>query len=176
MRITKLSIPVLMLAFAFLASSTLAAETTHFSFPGQIGMFNPCDGSVVIVKGTNTVDYHENTSENGTHAVVHIRFEGIGQDSAGNPFATSFNAKSHFDAVASSYDLPFHSVWIGQGAPNFSMDGTVRVFVTDGSAVGAGIVQWTTSCKNEDHSNEAHSKEGHSNEGHSREGHSGDKD
>jgi hypothetical protein len=151
MRIMKVCMPALLLGFAFFASGTLAAQTTHFSFDGGIGIYNPCNGLVVVVNGPNDINYHQNTDANGgIHVGVHMRFDGNGQDSAGNPFTASFTANSQFDSLASSYDVPFHSDWTGQSAgSNFSMDGTVRVFVADGSAVGAGIVQVTTSCKND---------------------------
>jgi hypothetical protein len=148
MRIMKLCMPTLLFGFALFVSSTLAAQTTQFSFNGGIGIVNPCNGSIVIVQGPNNIEYHQNSDENGNiHVGVHMQFDGTGQDSAGNPFTASLNANSQFGSLVSSYDVPFHSVWTGQ--ITFSMDGTVRVFVADGSAVGAAIVQVSTSCKND---------------------------
>lgn len=151
MRIMKLCMPAFLFGFALFVSSTLAAQTTHFSFDGGIGIVNPCNQLVVIVTGPNTIEYHQNTDGNGNiHVGVHMQFDGTGQDSAGNPFTASFNANSQFNTLVSSYDVPFHSVWTGASADStFAMDGTVRVFVADGAAVGAGIVQVSTSCKND---------------------------
>jgi hypothetical protein len=151
MRIMKLCMPVLVLGFAFFVSGTLAAQTTQSSFDGGIGIVNPCNGSIVIVQGPNTVEYHQNSDANGNiHVGVHMQFDGTGQDSAGNPFTVSFNANSQFNSLVSSYDVPFHSVWTGATAGStFAMDGTVRVFVADRPKFGANIVQVTTSCNND---------------------------
>jgi hypothetical protein len=151
MRIMKLCMSVLVLSFALFVSGTLAAQTAHLSFDGGIGIFNPCNGLLVSVNGPDNIDYHQNSDANGgTHVFVHMRFDGSGKDSAGNPFTASFNTNSHFDTLVSSYDVPFHSAWTGQTAgSSFSMDGIVRVSVADGAAIGSRIVQVTTSCNND---------------------------
>jgi hypothetical protein len=150
MRIMKLFMPIVMLTFTLFVSGTAAAQTTHFFFDGGIGgIVNPCNGSSVTVLGPNTINYEQNSTADGAmHVTVHIRFDGSGQDTAGNPFAASFNGGGQFDSAVSSYDFPFHSMWVGQGnAPTFAMDGVVRVYVKDGSGIGAGIVQFQTSCQ-----------------------------
>jgi hypothetical protein len=151
MSIKKLLAQCLLLGFGLLVSDTLVAQNTRMSYNGQIGIYNPCNNLVVFVNGPNTIEYHENATEHGAvHVALHMRFEGVGQDSNQTPYTATFYAHGQFDSVASSYDLPFRSVWAGQGnAPSFLMNGTVRVFVAAGSPVGAGIVQVETSCRNE---------------------------
>jgi hypothetical protein len=151
MRIMKLSMPILVLGLAFFISGTATAQSIHSSFPGGIWIFNPCDGSFVTVSGPNLVNYEQNSTADGAvHVAIHMRFDGTGQDNAStpNPFAVSFIANGQFNSVVTIYEMPYHSVWTGQGnAPSFSMDGVLLVGIDkDGVAFGSAITQVHTSC------------------------------
>src|SRR2546430_2279744 len=94
---TKRHLPILLLSLVVVCSTTLAAEEGNSSFPGHIGMLNPCNGAVVIVDGTNFVRVHENTREHDdAHITIHMRFVGSGQDESGSPYRTVLVAKGKF--------------------------------------------------------------------------------
>lgn len=142
-------LPVLLLALIAICSTTLAAEEGHASYAGQIGMYNPCNGAVVIVNGMNFARVHENSRGNGEiHVSVHLRFSGDGEDQSGNEYRTLLIAKGEFKSESGSYDLPYRSLWVGRhGLPSFSMDGTLRVFVQGGVPQGDGIMTYETVCR-----------------------------
>ena len=147
---TTRHLPVLLLALVAVCSTTLAAEEGHNSYSGQIGMYNPCNGAVVIVNGMNFARVHENARGQGqVHVTVHLRFTGDGEDqSSGQEYRTILVAKGAFKAEADSYDIPYCSLWVGRhGAPSFSMDGTLRVWVQGGVPQGDGIVTYDTVCR-----------------------------
>lgn len=153
MKSIKAYMPVLLLGLIAIVPGTLAAQNTQSSFGGAITNFgNPCDGSVVVGSGTNTVYYHENDS----HAAVHLRYDGNGP-----VYTTSFEANGAFDSapmifnyngtVYKGYQLTFHSVWVARGdAPTFHIDGTVWVYLESDTniAVGSGISSATLTCAN----------------------------
>jgi len=147
----KRHLPILLLGLVVFWSAALLAEEGVTSYPGEIGIDNPCNNAFVDVKGTNYVRVHENTRHHeGTHVGIELRFIGYGNDATGNPYRTVFIANGEFGAEAPYYDLRFHSMWIGRNqAPSFSMDGTVRVFVHSGTVQGSQITQFDTTCRND---------------------------
>lgn len=141
MNSTKRYLPILAIGLVFVFSSTLTAANEQQGFASNLGLYNPCNNSLVLVKGPTKIDYHENSTGDGTHANVHFQIEANGQDASGNPYRTNLEGNGQFSAVAASYDLPFHSVWTGQqGAPSFTLNGTLRVFVSNGALAGAAVV------------------------------------
>jgi len=138
----------LLIGLVVLCSAALAAEEGSSSYAGQIGMYNPCNNGVVIVDGTNHVRIHENAREHDdAHVTIHLRFVGTGEDQLGTPYRTVLTAKGQFKAAAVSYDIPYRSMWIGQkGAPSFSMNGTLRVWVDSGVATADNIITYDTAC------------------------------
>jgi len=137
-----------------------AQDGVTTKYPGGIGIDNPCNGSLVVVNGTNSVRIDDDTHEKGRghdedsrqHVTVDLRFIGYGKDAAGNPYRTVFFAKGQFGAESTMYDLPFHSSWSGsKGAPSFSMDGTVRVFAQGAQVAGSQITHFDLNCRAGDH-------------------------
>ena len=140
---TKRYLPILAVGLVFVLSSTLTAQTDSSQtdkqgFVSTIGFTNPCNQAVVQASAPTKIDYHENSTGEGPHANIHFQIEANGQDSAGNPYRISLEANGQYDAIADWYDLPFHSVWAGQqGAPSFSLNGMMRVFVKNGELNGS---------------------------------------
>ena len=145
---TKCRSVSLFLAMMVLCSAALAAEEGGSSYPGQIGMFNPCNNGVVIVDGVNHVRVHENARDHDeAHVSIHLRFVGTGEDQLGMPYRTVLTAKGQFKTTAASYDIPYRSIWIGQkGTPSFSMNGNLRVWVDSGVAKADNVVTFETAC------------------------------
>lgn len=137
---TKRYLPMLVVCVLFL-TATLSAQNTTQGFDSNLTYPNPCNASGVQIKGPTTIDYHENPTGVAPHVTVHLRIDANGQDGSGSPYGTTLEASRQFDTATSKYDFPFHSVWIGKaGAPNFTLDGTVRVWVTNGAPAGSTIV------------------------------------
>ena len=145
---TTRHLPVLLLALVVICSTTLAAEEGHNSYSGQIGMLNPCNGAVVIVSGMNFARVHENSRGQGeVHVSIHLRFTGDTEEGSAAEYRTILMAKGEFKAEADSYDIPYRSLWVGRhGAPSFSMDGTLRVWVQAGVPQADGILTFDTAC------------------------------
>ena len=148
MKSMKAYMPILLLGLLTFMTGTVAAQDYQLSIsPSWIGWYNPCiSGSVAVVSGTTNVDYQQNSS----HEVVHVQFQGAGQD-----YLVNFEANAQFDltAIPDSFGVPFHSVWVGQGSvPNFTMDGTVLVSMdqTSGLPIGSHVTPdgLQTSCTN----------------------------
>ena len=143
MNSTKRYLPMLAVVCVLFLTATLSAQNATQEFDSTIGGTNPCNGSAIQVQGPTTIDYHVNLPGDSAHVVVHVQTRASGQDATGNSYQTNFEANGQFDALAtndSPYQVPFHSVWIGPaGAPNFKLDGTISVFVTDGTLSGAMI-------------------------------------
>ncbi len=146
---TTRHLPVLLLALVAVCSTTLAAEEGHASYSGQIGMLNPCNGAVVIVSGMNFARVHENSRGQGeVHISVHLRFTGDTAEESAAEYRTILVAKGEFQSEAPSYDIPYRSLWVGRhGAPSFSMDGTLRVWVQAGVPQSDGILTFDTACR-----------------------------
>jgi hypothetical protein len=156
----KYCFSIWVLGMAVVCSGVLQAQNEVTTYPGTIGIDNPCNASLVLVSGTNSVRIDDDLRDRGrghddnahSHVSVGLRFIGYGQDAAGNPYRTVFIAKGQFGTEATTYDLPFHSMWIGtKGAPSFSVDGTVRVFAQGEKASGSEITHFETSCRAGDH-------------------------
>jgi len=165
---------IVLLALVAFCTTTLAAEEGHASYPGEIGMYNPCNGAVVIVNGMNLVRVHENShGQAEVHVTVHLRFTGNGKDQSQNEYRTLLIAKGEFKGESDSYDIPYRSLWVGRhGASSFSMDGTLRVFVQGGVPQGDGIVTYETDCRQgkpddiEDGDHDGDDHDGHRDRGH----------
>ena len=151
MRSTKLLLSMLSFSLLFALPATMAAQNGKADIPGGIGMYNACDNnqSVVVASGFTEVNYQQN----GKHATVHVLFHNDGQDlSSQNPYRLNLEANRSFNGVASTYDVPFHSVWAGQNGGNFTMDGTLRIFVDDSGTPKTSQILWdadhplTTAC------------------------------
>ena len=134
----------------------LADGAWQTQFTGFFGILNGCNGEAVVVNGTVKITYHANQTDGGqSHYNINLRFMGTGDGSQGNPYHMSFIANDQFDAPTQdfgsfqAFDLPYRSVFISQGqAPNIEVEGTIRVFVVDGQAVGALITSITaTNCQ-----------------------------
>src|SRR5438105_15623598 len=92
--------------------------------------------------------YDENSIRVITHMAVQFQIHCDGQDSFNSPYRTIMEASRKFVSVSPvcmasatrCYDVPFHSVWTGDGAPSFRVNGRVRIFLTNGALDGASIV------------------------------------
>jgi hypothetical protein len=141
MKGTKRCLPMLAVVCVLFLTATLSAQNATQGFDSNLTYPNPCNGSGVQIQGPTTIDYHENPTGDAPHVTVHLRIDANGQDGSGSPYGTTLESSGQFDTVASSYDFPFHSVWIGMaGAPNFKLDGTLRVWVANGAPAGSTIV------------------------------------
>ena len=134
--------------FAPLWATPALADNQHNTFGGGIGVGNPCNATFVSLTGPVDVVVQTNTEPDPPMVSVHLSFKGEGSATNGDAYRMSYMASANFDAVAATYDLPVHAVFVGKGkAPNFSAAGTVRVFVTAaGLPVGALITAFSSSC------------------------------
>jgi hypothetical protein len=152
MRSAKRKLPIVLLGLAVLCSTAVYAaddDNQAKTYSGRVGAYNPCDNSLVLAPGTNYVTVHENARDHdNAHVFVEMKFVGSGKDAQGHPYQTELKAKGQFGAEAPFYDLPFREKWEGNGAPDFFMDGTVRVFVQNGVAQNDAITQFNTTCSN----------------------------
>ena len=150
MNSTKRYLPVLAVVCVLFLTASGNAQNATQEFTSQFGPFgSPCDGSIIEVHGPATIDYHMNLTGVGPHVTIHMQTQASSSELSANPYQTNFEANGQFDSgtVCTNdpgtlcYDTPFHSVWIGNGgAPNFKADGTIRVFVTNGTLAGSAIV------------------------------------
>jgi hypothetical protein len=149
MRSARHYLPIVLLGLVVLCSAAVyAADNKLPPYDGTVGAYNPCNNSLVLAPGTNYVTVHENASgHEDVHVFVELKFVGSGSDDQGHQYRTVLRAKGQFGAEAPFYDIPFREKWEGSGAPDFFMDGTVRVFVQNGSAT-SGITQFNTTCSN----------------------------
>ncbi|HWC17004.1 MAG TPA: hypothetical protein VG498_08305, partial [Terriglobales bacterium] len=100
------------------------------------------NSTVVYAPGSTEVDYHQS----GSQVQVHVVFHNDGQDlSSQNPYRLNLEANGQFPSAANTFDLPYHSVWAGQNS-SFTMDGTIRVWVTDGKPVTSQLLNWNLNC------------------------------
>jgi hypothetical protein len=123
MRSAKLLVCMFALGLVFALTGTMAAQNGKTTLDGGIGWYNGCanDGSIVNAPGSTSVNYQQND----TQATVHVVFHNASDDGSYN---LNLEANQSYDAIASTYDLPFHSVWAGPGG-TFTMVGTLRVAV-----------------------------------------------
>lgn len=137
MKNTKRCLPVLAIGLVFFFTSILAADTTA-NFDSTLNIPTlPCVNNLPLsVTGPTTVAIHDNSTSAGTHVVVHLQIEADGQDANQNPYHVNLEGDAQFDAAASSYDVPFHSTWVGQGtAVNFPLTGVITVFINPDGTV-----------------------------------------
>ena len=134
-RSAKLILSMLSLSLAFVLPATMAAQNGKTAIQGGIAWYNACDNNQSIV---NAPGYTEvNYQQNGSNATVHVLFHNATTDGS---YQLNLEANQSYNAVASTYDLPFHSVWVGQGG-NFTMDGTLRITVdTTGTPTSSNIL------------------------------------
>ena len=125
MKSTKLLVSTFALGLVFALTVTMAAQNGKTTFDGGVGWYNACDNnqSIVNAPGSTQVNYQQND----TQATVHVVFH---NSTADGSYKLNLEANQSYDAVAATYDLPFHSVWVGQGG-NFTMNGTLRIAVDD---------------------------------------------
>jgi len=146
MRGTKLCLLAFALAFVVALPGTMAAQDGKATLAGGIAMYNACTNNTTIVyaPGSTAVDYHQN----GSQVKVHVLFHNDGTDlSSQNPYRLNLEANAQFNAAANTYDLPYHSVWASQnGTGDFTMDGTLRVWVKDGKPVTSQLLSWNLAC------------------------------
>ena len=98
----------------------------------------------MTANGTTNVNYQQN----GTQATVHVLFHNATTDGS---YQLNLEANQSYNAVASTYDVPFHSVWAGSGG-TFTLTGTQRISVdANGTPTSSNILmdedhQPTASC------------------------------
>ena len=151
MNSTKRFLPVLAIGLVFLFTSTLAADSTA-NFDSQLNLPTlPCVNNLPMsVTGPTTVNIQQNSTSDGTHLVVHLLIKADGQDANQSAYHVDLEGSAQFDAAASSYDVPFHSVWVGQGATvNFPLTGVITVFTnSDGTLTTVGKSVDLPTCTN----------------------------
>lgn len=140
MRSTKLLLSMLSLSLVFALpgamaaqggkKSALAVQGGKFTLGGGVGMYNACNNNQTIVQALG--DTEVNYQVNGSNVTVHVLFHNNGSDTTlpNSPYRLNLEASQNYNAVASAYAVPFHSVWTGP-AGNFTMDGTL-IFGPDG--------------------------------------------
>jgi hypothetical protein len=135
MKSTKLFVSTLALGLVFALTGTMAAQNGKTTLDGGIAWYNACDNnqSIVNAPGSTEINYQQN----GTQATVHVIFHNATADGGYN---LNLEANQSYNAVASSYDLPFHAVWAGS-AGTFTMNGTLRIAVDGtGTATSSNIL------------------------------------
>lgn len=135
MKSTKLFLSMLALGLVFALTGAMAAQNVKTTLDGGIAWYNACDHnqSIVNAPGSTEVNYQQN----GTQAGVHVTFHNASADGAYN---LNLEANQSYNAVAASYDLPFHALWAGS-AGTFTMDGTLRIAVdSTGTATSSNIL------------------------------------
>ena len=149
MNSTRRYLPILAIGLVFFFTSSLAADSQQQTFDSTLRFPNPCNNLLVTVTGTTMIDYHGNSTDGGSHVNVHLQIEASGQDDSGNPYRTNLEGNGQFDDVATSYDVPFHSVWAGQqGASSFTLSGVIRVFVSDAGLASQAVAVDPAVCTN----------------------------
>ena len=136
MRSTKLLLSMLSLSLVFALPAAMAAQGGKksaqdvqggkFSIDGGIVMYNACHTNpqtFVSASGYTEVNYQVN----GSNVTVHVLFHNNGSDIVlpDSPYRLNLEASQAYNAVAATYDVPFHSVWSGD-AGTFTMDGVLR--------------------------------------------------
>jgi hypothetical protein len=147
MRSAKLLVSTFALGLVFALSGTMAAQSVKTTINGGgVAWYNACDNnqSIVNAPGSTDVNYQQSDGQ----ATVHVVFHNSTDDGT---YKLNLEATQSYNAVASTYDLPFHSVWVGQ-AGNFTMVGTLRITVdSSGTATSSSILNdpyhlLTTNC------------------------------
>lgn len=123
MRSAKLLVSTLALGLVLALTGTMAAQNGKTTLGGGIAWYNACDNNQSIVNAVGATEV--NYQQNGTQATVHVIFHNTTMDGSYN---LNLEANQSYNAVASTYDLAFHSIWAGPGG-TFTMDGTLRIAV-----------------------------------------------
>jgi len=135
------------------ASAARAGGATRTLIASGIGLANPCSGEIVIVEGPGQTIYEENLTEDGaTHYQINGVFRGTGTGSFGNVYHVSLRQGGQFDAPTEDFGsyqtflTNYKADFVSEGtAPNFSAEGTLKVFVAGGQSVGGIITSLTVS-------------------------------
>jgi Flp pilus assembly protein TadG len=140
MKSVKLLVSTFAVGLIFALTGTMAAQNAKTTFDGGIAWYNACDNnqSIVNAPGSTEINYQQNN----TQATVHVLFHNSTTDGS---YKLNFEANQSYNAIASTYDLPFHSVWAGPGG-SFTMTGTLRVAVD-----ASGIPMSSSMLWDEDH-------------------------
>lgn len=125
------------------------ADNLRNSFNGGVGGWVACLGASVSLTGQVDIGVQTNTEPDQPMVSVHMNWKAQGTGTNGGEYRMSQSAFANFDAVASTYDVPYHSVFIGKGkATNFTMDGIIKVYVdAAGSPIGAWIQSGSLNCQ-----------------------------
>lgn len=120
------------------------------SFTGVFSLINPCNGESI----TGPIDVYivVTTAQTGNGNVkvnVHHNSHGTLSGNLGNDYQVSRRSKGQFDAISTSYVINWTGEFVGTGsAPNFTADGTLRVFVnSENEPTGSNLVMMSTQCK-----------------------------
>lgn len=125
----------------------------HTQFLGGVGLLNPCNNEGVSVTGPVKIVYHEVEPGGGDEEYsLHLTFSGDGVGNQGNQYRMSFIANEQFSAPTEDFGsfqtfvMPFRANFVSRGgAPNFELEGSIKVFVVNGKAVGAFITAFSGS-------------------------------
>lgn len=150
-RILTLLVAALIFNLAVMPVDSRAMSDKTFRFTGIFGLLNPCNGEItngpidINIVVTTTVTGNGDVKVN-VHHTSHGRLTG----DQGNTYQISRHAKDRFDAIAGSYDIPWTGNFIATGsAPDFTADGTVRVFVNaENEPIGSmAVIPTVRTCK-----------------------------
>ena len=127
-----------------------AMSDKTFRFSGPFGLQNPCNGE--MTNGTIDINIVVTSNETGNGDVkvnVHHTSHGRLTGNLGNTYQVSRHAKDRFDAIAASYDVPWTGQFIATGsAPDFTVDGTLRVLVNaENEPIGSAFLTGVPTCK-----------------------------
>ena len=148
MKSTKRFLPVLAIGLVFFFTSTLAADVTA-NYPSTLTVDLQCTNTTPItVTGPTAVNIQSNSDSDGTHIVVHFQIRADGQDSPEpptlpNPYHVNLEGTLQLtvnpgDPLPSSFPVPFHSQWVGQGtAVNFPLSGIMAVSIDENGNVSS---------------------------------------
>jgi hypothetical protein len=144
----KRTLPLMIAAWAltltvFTMNSNAVPADNTLRFSGTFGLQNPCNGE--ITNGTIDINIVVTTTQTGNGDVkvnVHHTSHGTLTGNLGNTYQISRQAKDRFDAIASSYVIPWTGEFIATGsAPDFTADGQLRVFVNaQNEPIGSTLV------------------------------------
>ncbi len=147
----SLIIAALVLNLAFVTVDSNAMPDNTFRFSGPFTLQNPCNGE--IATGTIDINIVVSTTVTGNGDVkvnVHHTSHGTLFGNQGNTYQVSRQAKDQFDAISTSYVIPWTGNFIGHGsAPDFTVDGNLRVFTNaENEPIGSqGLLPLVRTCR-----------------------------
>ncbi len=132
-----------------LGSFGVQAQAAKTEFNGGIGTWNPCNHLAVTVTGPVNLQVQTVENKNNVNVAIEGRVKLDGADSQSNPYKLSMMFNATFNAKSNQYIVPYTAIFVGQGgAPNFKLDGDVKVYVDNaGKPVGVVIVSGSSSCQ-----------------------------